>query len=391
MKNLKMKIIPLLAIGIILNFAFYAQAQELGLNFNHNPEIIDFDYIEKAQVKWVRTTPRILDYATGKLDIHEDEGLKKVIEAGEKGYKVAFGFRWDFNNHNMAIPEPDSPEEKKLFDVERRILEKVSPYVRIFKLGNEPNLETKKSDMVANKDGIIPLVRFMKRQLELVVLPFYESRPELARPDIYIGSFPRLFMEETQKNPAVVNLIRLAEEDPRITGLAVHLHISSFQEVEESFEFVRKLMPEKPIIVPEFSLHRLYLSKKTELLGATPEGKAFAKKYKRKENMKLYEWCGIANTSGVSAEEWKEMFYSRDWFPENYLKSYFESYKKYGVVLATYPLFQQSCPSNMTPRSPMWFINPIFCQKSLFKQADGEYGENPLVYDDFISWATGKW
>lgn len=348
-----MKIIPLLAIGILLNFAFYAQAQELGLNFNHNPEIIDFDYIEKAQVKWVRTTPRILDYATGNLDIHEDEGLKKVIEAGEKGYRVAFGFRWDFNRYNMAIPEPDSSEEKKLFDMERKILEKVGRYVRIFKLGNEPNLETQKSDMMANNDGIIPLVSFMKRQLELVVLPFYESRPELARPDIYIGSFPRLFMEETQKNQAVVSLIRLTEEDPRITGLAVHLHISSLQEIEEAFEFVRKIMPEKSIIVPEFSLHRLYLSKKNEPLGATPEGKAFAKKYKRKENMKLYEWCGMANTRGVSAEEWKEMFYSRDWFPKNYLKSYFESYKKYGVVLATYPLFQQSCPSNMTPKSPM--------------------------------------
>jgi hypothetical protein len=391
MNNLKMKIIPMLAMGMILNFAFYAQAQELGLNFNHNPEIIDFDYVEKAQVKWIRSTPRILDYVNGKLDVNDDEGLRKMVEAGERGYQVAFGFRWDFNNHTMAIPEPDSPEEKKLFDMERKILEKVGPYVRIFKLGNEPNLETRKKDMMPNKDGIIPLVRFMERQLELVVLPFYESKPELARPDIYIGSFPRLFMKETQQNPAVVNLIRLTEEDPRITGLAVHLHITSFQEVEESFEFVRKIMPEKPIIVPEFSLHRLFLTKRTELLGATPEGKAFAKKYNRKENMKLYEWCGIANTIGVSQEEWKEMFYSRDWFPENYLKNYFENYQKYGVVLATFPLLQQSCPSNMTPSSPMWFINPIFCQKSLLRHANGGYAENPLVYPDFISWATGKW
>jgi hypothetical protein len=88
-----MKIIPLLAIGMILKFVFYAQAQELGLSFNHNPEIIDFDYVEKAQVKWIRSTPIIPDYVKGKLDVNDDEGLRKIVEAGERGYQVAFGFR----------------------------------------------------------------------------------------------------------------------------------------------------------------------------------------------------------------------------------------------------------------------------------------------------------
>lgn len=368
-----------------------AFAQELGANFNHNPEIIDFKYLKKSKVEWVRATPRILDYVNGELKIDTDEGIRKIIEAGERGYKVAFGFRWDFNMHDMHIPEPGSPEEKKLFEYERRILELVGPHVDMFKLGNEPNLETKMSDMLPNDDGVIPLLRFMERQLELVVEPYFNAHPERAFPPVYLGSLPRLFMEETQQIPAVKGMIEMANDNDKIAGLAVHLHISSVKEIDESFEFVRSIMPTKPIIVPEFSFHRLYLEKISDPLGSTPAGKAFAAKYHRDPAMKLYEWCGIANTKGVSQEEWEDLFYSRSWFPKHYLREYYERYKKYGVVLATFPLLQQSCPENMTPKSPMWFINPIFAQKSLLKQTNGDYSSNPLVFDDFVDWASGNW
>ncbi len=365
-------------------------AQELGANFNHNAEIIDFEYLEKVDVDWVRTTPRIIDYVEGELSVQNDPALQKVIEAGENGYKVAFGFRWDFKMHNMQIPASGSDKEEKLFDTARQILQKVGPYVDIFKLGNEPNLETLAEDMNLNSNGEIPLLEFTDRFLYQVILPYFKKETEKI-PDIYIGSFPALFEERFQKNEAVLGLLEYTHNNPDISGLSLHLHIEDTTEIDEAFKFVREIVKEKPIIIPEFSLHRLYKKKLSESLNSTEKGEDFAIKYNHEPGMKLFEWFSIANTNRVEVRQWEELFESRDWFTKDFFDVYFNRFRKYGVVLATYPLFQQSCPENMTVDSPAWFINPIFCQKSLEIASGGNYSENPLWFESFQKWvANGK-
>ncbi|MBC9796464.1 hypothetical protein [Sinomicrobium weinanense] len=99
----------------------------------------------------------------------------------------------------------------------------------------------------------------------------------------------------------------------------------------------------------------------------------------------LREWYKEAYTNRVSPEEWEAMFATRPWYPQHYLDIYFDRFEKYGVVLATYPLLQQSCPRNMPPGSPAWFVNPIFCQKSLELQADASVSPNPLCFKDFLN------
>jgi hypothetical protein len=358
-------------------------AQEVGANFNHDPEIIDFVYLKKTPVEWIRTTPYIFEYINGEKNADTESGLEKVIQAKKDGYKVAFGFRWDFRKFDLDIPAPDSEEEKKYFLVATKILQRVGPYVDIFKLGNEPNLETKETDLQLNKEGIVPLVRFTERLLTKVVEPYYAGNPKLKRPDIYTGSLPRLFMKDEQRKPGVIGLIRMAQENKNIKGLSVHLHISDSMEMEECFRFARSIMPQKPIIVPEFSLFRLYNKHVSDELGDSREGVAFAKKYGYTPKTKLYEWYSKANTIRVSATEWKEMFASRKWFPQHFMKTYYRYFEKNGVVLATYGYLSQSAPQKMGPDSPTWFINPIFPMKSLTPQPDGSYTANPLWYDDF--------
>lgn len=361
------------------------QAQEVGANFNHDPEIIDFAYLKKTPAEWIRTTPYIFEYINGEKDAATGTGLQKVIDAKKAGYKVAFGFRWDFRKFKLNIPAPGTDAEKKYFSTAKKILERVGPYIDIFTLGNEPNLETKEEDLQRDKDGIVPLVRFTERLLTEVVEPYYSSHPELKRPDVYAGSLPRLFMKDEQQKPSVVELIRLAQNNKSIKGLAIHLHISDSAEMEECFRFVRSIIPQKPIIVPEFSLFRLYNKHVSDQLGDSPEGIAFAKKYNYLPSMKLYTWYSKANTERVSAKEWEEMFASRTWFPEHFLKTYYRYFQKYGVVLATYGFLSQSAPQKMGPDSPTWFINPIFPMKSLIPRPDGSYTANPLWFDDFCA------
>jgi len=375
------------AILLLVNFftclTFATEAQEVGANFNHDPEIIDFTYLKKTPVDWVRTTPYIFEYINGKKDPDTEVGLEKVIQAKKAGYKVAFGFRWDFKKFDLQIPEPGSEAERKYFSVAGKILERVGPYVDIFKLGNEPNLETKAEDLQFDSDGIVPLVRFTERLLSEVVEVYYTSHPELKRPDIYTGSLPRLFLKEEQVKPGVLGLIKLAQTNTKIKGLSIHLHISDSSEMEECFRFVRSIMPLKPIIVPEFSLFRLYNKHVSDELGDSEGGIAFAKKYGYSPSMKLYQWYSKANTERVSATEWEEMFASRKWFPAHFMKTYYRYFQKHGVVLATYGFLSQSAPEKMGPDSPTWFINPIFPMKSLTVQPNGTYTPNPLWFHDF--------
>lgn len=377
-----------LACLLVLLFSIWGnsllRAQEIGANFNHDPEIIDISYLKKTPVEWIRTTPYIFEYINGQKDPATEVGLAKVIEAKKAGYKVAFGFRWDFRKYNLDIPAPGSAEEQKYFAVASAMLDRVGPYIDMFKLGNEPNLETKEEDLQRNAAGVVPLVQFTQRLLSEVVAPYYKEQPQLKRPDVYVGSVPALFEKKHQQLPAVVEMIKWAHTSKDIKGLSIHLHIADSSQMDEVFRFVRNIMPTKPIIVPEYSLFRLYNKHVQDELGDSPLGITFAKQYGYVPSMKLYEWYSKVNTQRVSAQEWSDFFASRKWFPKHFTQTYYRYFQKNGVVLATYGYFSQSAPQKVGPNTPIWFVNPIFPGKSLLPHADGSVMENPLWYQDFV-------
>lgn len=378
------KKIRYLAILLFSFLAIQVKAQEIGLNFNHNPENIDFNYVRKLPVKWIRTTPRILDYVDGKLDAVNDIAIQKVVDAGKMGYQVAFGFRWDFKNRNLVIPRAGSARESAYFRVVDQLLEKVGPYIQIFTLGNEPNLETTASDMQYNQNKEVPLVLFTERLLDHV-LNFYKQHSDWSKPQVYAGSLPALFEKKQQQLPGVIELIKLTQREPEIDGLAVHLHIGDTLQIPAALDFVRSIMPNKPIIVPEFSLFRLYNKHFGDRIANSTRGRAFVTKYQLPADIKLYEWLNLVHTGKVKIGQWEELFLSQDWYPAHYLLAYNRYFKHYGVVLATYPLLQQGFAKMVTPTSASWFLNPLFLQKSFGLTASGEYEKNPLVYADFLS------
>ena len=155
--------------------------------------------------------------------------------------------------------------------------------------------------------------------------------------------------------------------------------------MDEVFRFVRSIMPSKPIIVPEFSLFRLYNKHVSDELGDSPQGISFAKQYGYAPDMKTYEWYSKVNTQRVSAKEWSDFFASRKWFPQHFMQTYYRYFKQNGVVLATYGYFSQSAPQNVGPNTPIWFVNPIFPGKSLLPHSDGSVMENPLWFQDFVN------
>ncbi|WP_134091292.1 hypothetical protein [Olivibacter sp. XZL3] len=373
----------MLLLGCFIAVHATVHAQEIGLNFNHNPENIDFTYVRKLPVQWIRTTPRILDYVDGRLDAASDTAIQKVVDAGKMCYQVVFGFRWDFKNRRLAVPAAGSSREAAYFRVVDQLLERVGPYIQVFSLGNEPNLETIASDLQYGQDKQVPLVEFTGRLLAHV-LHFYEQHPDWPRPKIYAGSLPALFEKKQQQLPGVVELIKLAQREPAIEGLAVHLHIGDTLEIPAALDFVRSIMPEKAIIVPEFSLFRLYNSHFGDRIANSAKGKAFVEKHRLPADIKLYEWLNLVHTGKVTVDEWEELFLSQDWYPSHYLLTYNRYFKQYGVVLATYPLLQQGFAKVVKPTSDSWFLNPLFLQKSFGLTEKGEYIKNPLVYADFV-------
>ncbi|MBL8209568.1 MAG: hypothetical protein JNK87_02595 [Bryobacterales bacterium] len=369
---------------LLFTLAVLAQAQEIGANFNHDPELIDIGLLQRTPVQWVRTTPYIFEYIHGQKSPETSPGLGNVVQAAEAGYRIAFGYRWDFRKHSLRIPAPGSETEKRYFDIAQRMLQRLGPHVSVFKLGNEPALETMDADMQPDANGVVPLVRFTERLLTEVVEPHYATHPDWPRPKVYVGSLPALFEPRMQRLPAVLGLIALAQESQAIEGLSIHLHIATEADMQESFRFVRERMPDKPLIVPEFSLHRLYVQHLREPLGATEQGRAFAGRYQRDPKMPLYSWYSLANQHQVSAEEWAAMFASRPWFPPHFLRTYRRYFEQYGVKLATYGFVSQYAPRIVPPDGMAWFINPIFIPKTLPPGPKGEVPANPLWFDDFI-------
>ena len=370
---------------LLLPFLFLAAqpAVEFGANFNHDPELIELADLKRIPVRWVRTTPYIFEYIRGVKQPETEPGLARIIEAKQAGYRVAFGFRWDFRKHRQPIPEPGSDTERSYFAVARRILDRVGPSIDLFKLGNEPTLETLDADLQPGADGAVPLVRFTARLLTEVVEPYFRAHPERSRPPVYVGSLPALFEPGMQRLPAVTELIRLAETNEAIAGLSIHLHIKSEADMAEVFRFVRARLPRKPIIVPEFSLHRLYLAHMKETLGVDAAGRRFAAKYRRDPEMKLHEWYSLANHHQVSSAEWEHLFHSRSWFPRHFLRVYDGYFERNGVVLATYGWVSQYGPPTVPAEGAAWFVNPILPFKSLPPRADGSKPANPLWFDDF--------
>lgn len=380
----------LFTVIILSSASLQAQRLEtqLGANYNHDPDLIENELLARAGVRWVRVTPRFFRYMNGELDPATDEGLQHIIRASNAGYKVVFGFRFDFHQ-NERIPIPNSQREREMFDVIGSVIARIGEHIDIFTLGNEPNLETVSADMVFQEShGGIPLVVFTQRLLDEVVEPFYDRRPSFRRPEIYGGSIPAIFQTSTQNNDAVRGLLQMANDDDRIAGFDLHFHIESFDEVDAGFEFARSIMPEKPFLITEFSLHRLYRSKIEEPLNATEAGTDFANIYGYDPTWKSYQWYTVVNSQRVTPDEFKAFFDSRDWYPQNYLDLYREKFNQYGVYLATYPILQQSAPQVLNPTSPLWFINPVYMQVSLEREEDGSLAANPLCVDDYLEWAS---
>lgn len=383
---MKSQLTILLAVVLVCVFT-NSYSQQFGLNFNHNPENIDLKYVKKINVEWIRTTPRILDYVDGKLNPETDTALQKVVEAGKMGYHIAFGFRWDFKPRNLAMPAPGSEKEAAYFKVVDKIMDRLGMYVDIFKLGNEPNLETLESDLQYRNDGKVPLIVFTERLMDHMVA-YYKLHTSWKMPEFYAGSLPALFEKAQQQKPGVFELIKLAERRDDIKGLAVHLHIADTLQIPEALDFVRTLMPKKPMIVPEFSLFRLYNKHFADKIASSAKGADFVKKYQLPPEIKVHEWLTLVNTGKVPYQQWEEMFLSQDWYIPNYLNTYNRYYKKYNVVLVTYPLFQQGYQPTVSAASASWFLNPLYLQKSYGLDASDEYFTNPLSYPDFMKLAN---
>jgi hypothetical protein len=79
------------------------------------------------------------------------------------------------------------------------------------------------------------------------------------------------------------------------------------------------------------------------------------------------------------------MFASRDWFPHHFLLTFHDSFRRYGVRLATYGYMSQYAPRTVPADGMAWFVNPIIINKSLPAGPDGAAPANPLWFDDFVT------
>ena len=274
-----------------------------------------------------------------------------------------------------------------------KILDKIGHSLDIIVTGNEPQYNTMREDLKFD-DSLegIPFLIFHER-LANRIHKYISQKPDTKNIRIYVGALCRLNVEKNQSNDAILGLIEQADKLEFVEGLDLHIHVGHIDEIEAALKFART-KTQKPIIVTEFSLMRLYKKNLKEELGASQKGKEFAEKYGHDPEMKIHQWMQKAKRELVSAEEWNAMLLSREWYPPNYIKDFYQAFSRHNVIIATFsfggPSIGARPKGSYGSDSKTWIFNPLYKPTEIKPDPKTGYALNPLCYDDWMAIQSSK-
>ncbi len=382
----------------------------IGANFNKNPESIKFALLERTGTKWIRTSINMFPYMRylhllakkqDKLSDSEkatiayfDEQLASIKNAQNRGYKVVLTMRWYFSDidnldASIRIPLPNDPRENLYFASAINVIQQVGLKSQIIVVGNEPTLETHPDDMKINSSGQIPMVQFYHRLAIQVDKELQKNGRNNYK--LLVGSFNRLNWGEFQSHEAVKRLFMIANNNSFIDGVDIHAHVANMDAVRDQLKFARKLLPNKMLIVTEFSLVRAFFRKLDVSVCQGVDETDFCTKFDISPLTTTRNFINKTLTS-ISEEKytaslWNQFFKSRSYLPDDFLKEAYELFTIYGVTLATYGLV------NTTPEessdyveeevtSLPWDFNSIFVPATV--QTGQVIRMNKYFFDTYV-------
>lgn len=391
MKSKRSLIALIAALFFLLSGKAYGQQHsylEMGVNVNERPHWLKSQLLKQSQTTWVRAFIEASHYIKGKRDLDDDFRIRALKNVAKSGRKIILSIKWDLNEAGWHTPKPGSNKEKQWFRFAGHLVKKLDGDLSIIVLVNEITIDTPEPDLQKNRDGIIPFVRFQKRLLSYISKLNPHASDGKALP-IYTGGFTRLDLRKQQERPVNKAMFKWINKDDRITGADFHIHQPDYKSSARAVDFIRKQIPQKPLIVTEFSLIWKWKAHLGDRIGSTPDGRAFSNHYDLDPNLTVAEFYTNVFSKPVSEKEWQAFLKSQPWFEPNYLDVMGRLMEKHGVVVATYAFTINPDgigPRKVTPHSTPWFINQLLLPNLVFVKASDRVAENYGLFESFVRW-----
>lgn len=356
----------LLIASLACGFATTAlDAAEIGLNYNHAPENINFTDLDRAKAKVVRAFVDYYQFRSGAKNIATDPGLNALAIAHDSGYKTVLSIKFDFTSKNFPTTTAAIDTELNYLNT---LLAAIYPDCDILIIGNEPFIES-----IQSQRGT-PLLNFYKAAAQKVNA---FKAAQTRKIPLYIGAFNRLW--ESGRQTEATALLQYANATSWLAGIDLHIHHSVNSDIDGAFAFASpRIRSDQKILVTEYSLMHHWKAN----LGVTIPSQ-LASQYGRPASWKVWEYLHYAINNPVSRPEWVVFLQNSPWFEsrKNYItNSYAIFQSKPKFLLCTYAAYQ-TIGNTFTATTDSWILNPIFVNRTVVPNPTN--GQNQINYTFF--------
>lgn len=363
----------------------------LGANVNENLDWLLPSLMDQSHTSWVRGFVPAFQFMRGERSFDTDAGLKSLNSAAHSGRHVVLSIKWDCKSRggDGRVPQPDSAKEKQWFKFADDLLDATKGSISILVLNNELLIDTQQPDLEPGPDGQIPMVAFLRRLAAHIAAEHRTSADGKPLP-LFAGGWTRLDLEAHRNLRAIRASMEWVKADPNIVGADYHLHQPDMHSTEEAMRFVHAQIPNKPLIVTEFSLVWKWKAHLEDRVASTPAGISFTHQYGLPSKMTVAEFLNGAFQNRVTPAEWNSFLASQPWFEPDYLSHIAPEMAANGVIVATYAFTLNPFPNatkhalHVDANTAPWFLNDLFVPTLVVAPSSTRAAENYGMFDSFV-------
>lgn len=339
---------------------------QVGVNYNGLLNFISFEDLERTQTTWVRGFVDFFQFYPDPEKLYSDERIEKYLELNDEGYKTILNIKWNLNN--KSFPEPGSKELEDYKKYLKKLLIRVWPKTDIIVAGNEPFIESKRSERDER------LVEFYK-EIAHAIKDFrdkqgtgHSQREGGNFVPIYIGAFNNLYLPRWRNEAR--DLFAFAREESWIAGVDLHIHHGGTPQLRRALRFAaNNIRDNQKFLITEYSLMKHFRSKMNETIPVD-----FAAEYEWDPATKNYEYIDHALKNQVIRPEWVDFLSKSYWFENRtrYLRNSYREFTKFDkFYIATYAMRQSfSFNRDFTANTDPWILNGLYANRTVIPHPD---------------------
>jgi hypothetical protein len=386
--------------ALALSATLWASAQvsdgnlALGGNTNENFQWATAQILERTHTTWVRGFFPASQFISGQRSYYGDPAIEALKSAADSGHKVILSIKWDSKDGDFGrMPTPGSQEEQVAFNFVDQLLDATDGRLSALVVINELSIDTLNADLVPGPDGRVPVIVFIRRVVEHVDAEDRKAADGSKLP-IFAGGMTRLDLVQTQQSIATKLMIRLVNNNARLTGADFHLHQPSMATTQSALDFIHHAIPNKPLMTTEFSLVFQWKEHLGDQVDSSESGQEFSNKYGLQPGITVAQFLTGDFERPVPVQEWHQFLASQPWFDGHYLAQLIPLMQASGVKIATYALTWNpepvSNPKPVTTNATPWFLNPLLVPGMAYVPDSTRLPENYELFGDYVNYQESR-